>query len=108
MPEKLQRQPGRTRDHPTIARPRYPKRGAVLTTITINSFLEYSGAGLGILGWLGVRQVTSIGAQELGFLVWIASGLILIAWGYHTRARAIILINAVNVIMAVSALAALV
>jgi len=35
------------------------------------------------------------------------SGLILIAWGYHTKARAIMVINMVNVIMAASALAAL-
>lgn len=71
------------------------------------SYLEYSGAGLGIAGWLGVRQIGSTGAQELGFLVWIASGLILIAWGFHTRSRGIMLINAVNVVMAASAFAAL-
>jgi hypothetical protein len=81
--------------------------GIHLTPITPTSVLEYSGAGLGILGWLGVRQVGSIGAQEIGFIIWIASGLILIAWGYHTKARAIMVINAVNVIMAASALAAL-
>jgi hypothetical protein len=81
--------------------------GIPLTLITPTSVLEYSGAGLGILGWLGVRQVGSIGAQEIGFIVWIISGLILIAWGYHTRARAIMVINAVNVIMAASALCAL-
>jgi hypothetical protein len=76
--------------------------------VNLNSFLEYSGAGLGILGWLGVRQMGSLGAQQLGFLVWIIGGLLLIAWGYHTKARAIMLINAVNVVMAVSALVALV
>ncbi|MHB8052906.1 MAG: hypothetical protein ACYDEZ_06425 [Methanoregula sp.] len=76
--------------------------------VNLNSFLEYSGAGLGILGWLGVRQVGSLGAQQLGFLVWIIGGLLLIAWGYHTKARAIMLINAVNVVMAVSALVALI
>jgi hypothetical protein len=61
-----------------------------------------------IIGWLGVRQIGSIGAQQLGFVVWIIGGLLLIAWGYHTKARAIMLINGVNVIMAASALAALV
>ena len=76
--------------------------------VNLNSVLEYSGAGLGILGWLGVRQMGSLGAQQLGFLVWIIGGLLLIAWGYHTKARAIMLINAVNVVMAVSALVALV
>ena len=81
--------------------------GIDLTPITPTTFLEYSGAGLGILGWLGVRQVGSIGAQEIGFLIWIVSGLVLIAWGYHMKARAIMLINVVNVLMAASALAAL-
>jgi hypothetical protein len=76
--------------------------------VNLNSFLEYSGAGLGIIGWLGVRQMGSLWAQQLGFLVWIIGGLLLIAWGYHTKARAIMLINAVNVVMAVSALVALV
>jgi hypothetical protein len=65
--------------------------------VSMNSFLEYSGAGLGILG-----------AQQLGFLVWIIGGMLLIAWGYHTKARAIMLINAVNVVMAASALVALI
>jgi hypothetical protein len=74
----------------------------------LNTFLEYSGAGLGILGWLGVRQIGSIGAQQIGFIVWILGGLLLIAWGYHTKARAIMLINAVNVVMAASALVALI
>jgi hypothetical protein len=75
---------------------------------TMNTFLEYSGAGLGILGWLGVRQIGSIGAQQIGFVVWIIGGLLLVAWGYHTKARAIMLINAVNVVMAASALIAIV
>ena len=70
--------------------------------------LEYAGAGLGIAGWLGVRQIGSLAAQQLGFVVWIAGGLVLIAWGYHTKARAIMLINAVNVVMAASALIALI
>lgn len=76
--------------------------------VTSATLLEYSGAFLGIAGWLGVRQIGSPGAQEIGFAVWIISGLLLIAWGYHTKARAIMLINAVNVIMAASAFAALV
>jgi hypothetical protein len=76
--------------------------------ITPATVLEYSGAGLGILGWLGVRQVGIAWAQELGFLIWIAGGLILVAWGYHTKARAIMLINGVNAVMAASAFIALV
>jgi hypothetical protein len=55
-----------------------------------------------------VRQIGSITAQQLGFLVWIIGGLLLIVWGYHTKARAIMLINTVNVVMAASALMALI
>jgi hypothetical protein len=76
--------------------------------VTSATLLEYSGAFLGIAGWLGVRQIGNPAAQEIGFVVWIVSGLFLIAWGYHTKARAIMLINAVNVVMAASAFAALV
>ena len=76
--------------------------------ITMATILEYSGSGLGILGWLGVRQVGIPWAQQIGFLIWIAGGLILVAWGYHTKARAIMLINGVNVVMAASALMAFV
>ena len=75
--------------------------------LTSTSFLEYAGAGLGIAGWLGVRQIGSTGAQQIGFLVWIAGGLILIAWGYRSKARGIMLINGVNVVMAASAFVAL-
>ncbi|HOX35154.1 MAG TPA: hypothetical protein PLO06_05605 [Methanoregulaceae archaeon] len=74
---------------------------------TWTSFLEYSGAGLGILGWLGVRQVGAAWAQELGFFVWIVGGLILVAWGYCRQARGVMLINGVNTVMAASALWAL-
>jgi len=76
--------------------------------IASSTLLEYSGAFLGIAGWLGVRQIGSPEAQELGFAVWILSGLLLVAWGYHKNARAIMLINAVNVLMAASAFVALV
>jgi hypothetical protein len=76
--------------------------------VTLNTFLEYSGAGLGIIGWFGVRQIGSIGAQQLGFLVWIIGGLLLVAWGWHTQSRGIAAINGVNTVMAASALAALV
>ncbi|MFA5267057.1 MAG: hypothetical protein WC379_03725 [Methanoregula sp.] len=76
--------------------------------VTLNTFLEYSGAGLGIIGWLGVRQIGSIGAQQLGFLVWIVGGLLLVAWGWHTQSRGIVAINSVNTVMAASAFAALV
>ena len=75
--------------------------------ITMANVLEYSGARLGILGWLGVRQVGIVWAQQMGFLVWTAGGLLLIAWGYHAKAKAIMLINTVNVVMAASALVAL-
>ena len=68
------------------------------------SVLEYSGAGLGILGWLGVRQIGTTWAQELGFFVWIVGGLTLVAWGYHKKARGVMLINGVNTVMAASAL----
>lgn len=71
---------------------------------TWTSFLEYSGAGLGILGWLGVRQIGTAWAQELGFLVWIAGGLTLVVWGYYQKARGVMLINGVNTVMAASAL----
>ena len=76
--------------------------------VTLNTFLEYSGAGLGIIGWFGVRQIGSIGAQQIGFLVWIVGGLLLVAWGYHTKARGIVVINAVNTVMAASARVALI
>jgi hypothetical protein len=49
--------------------------------VTLTTFLEYSGAGLGIIGWLGVRQIGSITVRQLGFLVWTIGGLILIARG---------------------------
>lgn len=78
-----------------------------MMTVSMTSVLEYSGAVLGIHGWLGVRQAGSAGAQQLGFLAWITGGLVLIVWGYHTKARAIMLINGINVVMASSALVAL-
>ena len=76
--------------------------------VTLKTFLENSGTGPGIIGWLGIRQIGSIGARQPGFLIWIIGCLLLIAWGYHTSARTIMLINAVNVVMAASALAALI
>jgi hypothetical protein len=76
--------------------------------VTLNTFLEYSGAGLGIIGWFGVRQIGSISAQQIGFLIWVIGGLLLVAWGYHTGSRGIMTINCVNTVMAASALAALV
>jgi len=47
--------------------------------VTLNTFPEYSGAGLGIPGWLGVRQIGGISAQLPGFPVWIIGDLLLIA-----------------------------
>jgi hypothetical protein len=76
--------------------------------VTLNTFLEYSGAGLGIIGWFGVRQIGSITAQQIGFLIWVIGGILLVAWGYHTQSRGIMAINGVNTVMAASALAALV
>jgi hypothetical protein len=75
--------------------------------IPFNTFLEYAGAALGIIGWLGVRQIGSPEAQQLGFLLWVIGGMTLVAWGYHTKARGIMAINLVNTAMAASALAAL-
>lgn len=76
--------------------------------VTLNTFLEYSGAGLGIIGWFGVRQIGSIGAQQIGFLIWVIGGLLLVIWGYHTESRGIMAINSVNTVMAASALATLI
>ena len=75
--------------------------------VPFNTFLEYAGAALGIIWWLGVRQIGSPEAQFIGFLLWVIGGLTLVAWGYHTKARAIMAINAVNTVMAASALMAL-
>ena len=76
--------------------------------VTPATLLEYQGHSSASAGWLGVRQIGSPAAQELGFAVWIISGLLLIVWGVPYKARAIILINIVNVVMAASAFAALV
>jgi hypothetical protein len=75
--------------------------------IPFNTFLEYAGAALGIIGWLGVRQIGSPDAQFIGFLLWVIGGMTLVAWGWHTKSRGIMAINAVNTVMAASALAAL-
>jgi|GEM_PF-2952282 len=75
--------------------------------LPFNTFLEYAGAALGIIGWLGVRQIGSPQAQMIGFLLWVVGGLTLVAWGWHTKARAIMAINAVNTVMAASALVGL-
>ena len=74
--------------------------------LPFNTFLEYAGAALGIIGWLGVRQIGSPGAQMVGFLLWVIGGMTLVAWGYYTKARGIMVINLVNTAMAASALAA--
>lgn len=76
--------------------------------LPFNTFLEYAGAALGIIGWLGVRQIGSPEAQLVGFLLWVIGGMTLVAWGYHTKARGIMVINIVNTAMAASALAAVV
>lgn len=73
-----------------------------------NTFLEYAGAALGIIGWLGVRQIGSPQAQMIGFLLWVIGGATLVVWGYHTKARGIMVINLVNTAMAASALLAVV
>ena len=75
--------------------------------VPFNTFLEYAGAALGIIGWLGVRQIGSPEAQQVGFVLWVIGGLTLVAWGWHTKSRGIMAINAVNTVMAASALAAL-
>ena len=73
--------------------------------VPFNTFLEYAGAALGIIGWLGVRQIGSPAAQQLGFVLWLIGGATLVVWGYHTRSRGIMAINLVNTAMAASALA---
>jgi hypothetical protein len=75
-------------------------------TLPFNTFLEYAGAALGIIGWLGVRQIGSPQAQMIGFLLWVIGGATLVVWGYHTKARGIMVINLVNTAMAASALLA--
>lgn len=74
--------------------------------LPLNTFLEYAGAALGIIGWLGVRQIGSPGAQQLGFVLWVIGGATLVVWGYYTKSRGIMAINLVNTAMAASALAA--
>jgi hypothetical protein len=37
-----------------------------------------------------------------GMAVWVVSGILFIAWGYHTKSRGIMVVNLVNVAMAVS------
>ena len=74
--------------------------------LPFNTFLEYPGAALGIIGWLGVRQIGSPQAQMIGFLLWVIGGATLVVWGYHTKARGIMVINLVNTAMAASALLA--
>lgn len=73
--------------------------------LPFNTFLEYAGAALGIVGWLGVRQIGNPAAQQLGFVLWIIGGATLVAWGYYTKSRGIMMINLVNTAMAASALA---
>lgn len=73
--------------------------------IPFNTFLEYAGAALGIIGWLGVRQIGNPAAQQLGFVLWVIGGATLVAWGYYTKSRGIMMINMVNTAMAASALA---
>ena len=74
--------------------------------VPFNTFLEYAGAALGIIGWLGVRQIGSPVAQQLGFTLWVLGGATLVVWGWHTKSRGIMAINVVNTVMAASALAA--
>lgn len=64
--------------------------------------LEWTGAALGIAGWFGVRQIGNQEAQLLGMSVWVLSGLLLMLWGHHAKARGIVAVNAVNVMMAAS------
>ena len=73
--------------------------------VPFNTFLEYAGAALGIIGWLGVRQIGSPVAQQLGFVLLVIGGATLVVWGYHTKSRGIMAINGVNTVMAASALA---
>jgi hypothetical protein len=103
-----------TSTHPTtgtdiVARQTFPD---LLTSekfiLPFNTFLEYAGAALGIIGWLGVRQIGSPQAQLIGFLLWVIGGATLVVWGYYTKARGIMVINLVNTAMAASALLAVI
>jgi hypothetical protein len=55
------------------------RTGIFLTTITPVLLPEYSDAGLRIPGKPGVLVFDPVGAREVGFIVWSASGLNLIA-----------------------------
>jgi hypothetical protein len=66
--------------------------------------LEWTGAALGIAGWFGVRCLGNHAAQVFGFSIWVLSGVILCLWAFHEKKRGIILINAVNAVMALSTL----
>lgn len=69
--------------------------------------LEWTGAALGVAGWLGVRQIGNHEALLFGFSVWVISGAILCLWAVHEKKRGVVAVNAVNTIMAVSAMIAL-
>mgnify|MGYP001351658076 CR=1 FL=1 len=77
--------------------------------IPFGSFIEYAGAALDIFGWLGgIKQIGSPEGQQIGFLLWIIGGILLIIWGYHTKARALMAFNVVNTVIAASALVAVI
>jgi hypothetical protein len=68
--------------------------------------LEWTGAALGIAGWLGVRQIGNADAQLFGMAVWVISGILLLVWGIRTESKGIVAVNAVNVFMAASGIVA--
>jgi hypothetical protein len=70
--------------------------------------MEWTGAGLGVVGWLGVRSLNNHEAQLIGFSVWVASALILCLWAVHEKKRGVLAVNAINAAMSLSALVALV
>jgi hypothetical protein len=69
--------------------------------------LEWTGASLGVAGWFGVRALGNHDAQLFGFSVWVISGIILVLWAHRENKKGVMAVNAVNVVMAVSALFAL-
>lgn len=70
--------------------------------------MEWTGAGLGVVGWLGVRSLDNHEAQLIGFSVWVVSAVILCLWAVHEQKRGVLAVNAINAAMTVSTLITLV
>lgn len=70
--------------------------------------MEWTGAGLGAVGWLGVRSLGNHSLQLIGFSVWAVSAAIICLWAYHEQKRGVLAVNAINAAMTVSTLITLV